>query len=72
MDIDADTGPEDLGLGHGAQADKDQDGARSLRDTQEESGDEDEVDDIYAMDRREAGEAGVDLDRLDGSEGALS
>ncbi len=51
---------------------KDQDGARSMRDLQEESGDEDEVDDVYAMDRRSAHDAGVDLDRSDGPEAPLN
>lgn len=51
---------------------KERDGARSLRDLQEESGEEDEIDDLYAIDRREARDAGVDLDRSDGPEAALS
>ena len=58
--------------GEGDDVGKERDGARSLRDLQEESGDEDEIDDLYAIDRREAHEAGVELDRADGPEAVLS
>ena len=74
MSNDADDGWQGL-EGFGAESDemhKDRDGARSLRDVQEESGDEDEVDDVYALDRREAADAAVALDRADGPEAALS
>ena len=45
---------------------RDRDGVESLRDTEAESGDEDEVDDRYDLDRLEAQELGVALDRTDG------
>jgi hypothetical protein len=44
---------------------RDRDGIASLRDTEAESGDEDEVADLYAIDTHEAREVGADLD--DGS-----
>jgi hypothetical protein len=44
---------------------RDQDGVDSLRDTQEESGDEEAVGDVYSLDHREAREAGVELDDTD-------
>jgi hypothetical protein len=50
------------------QGHKEPDGVRSLRDLQEESGDEDDIDDIFRIDWRSASEAGVDLDRPDGHE----
>ena len=56
----------------GVHGQKDRDGARSLRDLQEESGDEDEIHDLYAIDWREAHDAGVDLDLADGGEASLS
>ncbi len=45
---------------------RDRDGVDSLRDTEAESGDEDEVNDRYDLDRLEAQELGVALDRTDG------
>jgi len=45
---------------------RDRDGVESLRDTEAESGDEDEVNDRYELDRLEAQELGVALDRTDG------
>lgn len=74
MSTDGETGSEDLERfeAEGESGRKERDGARSLRDLQEESGDEDEVDDVYAIDRREAHDAGVDLDRADGPEPPLS
>lgn len=74
MSTEVDAGSDDLDPfdDQGLRDGKDQDGVRSLRDLQEESGDEDEVDDIFAMDRREAGQAGVDLDRSGGSESSLT
>ena len=50
---------------------RDQDGASSLHDTDAETGDEEEVDDTYDIDNREAREAGVALDRVDGPEPRL-
>lgn len=74
MRIDADDGSQapDPFDGAGEPWRKEQDGPRSLRDLQEESGDEDEVDDVFAIDRLEARDAGVELDRTDGPEAPLS
>ncbi len=74
MGIDADDGSQapDPFEGVGEPRRKEQDGARSLRDLQEESGDEDETGDVYAIDRREARDAAVDLDPTDGPEAPLS
>ena len=74
MSNDADADAEDLRplVGRSDQTSKEQDGARSMRDLQEESGDEDEVDDVYAIDMREARTAGVALDRSDGPEAGLN
>jgi hypothetical protein len=44
---------------------RDRDGVASLRDTEAESGDENEVADLYDIDTHEARELGADLD--DGS-----
>ena len=46
-------------------ASRDRDGIASLRDVQEESGDEAGVHDAYDMDDREASELGVRLDARD-------
>ena len=54
-----------------ADADRDQDGASSLHDTDAETGDEEEVDDTYDIDNREAREAGVNLDGMDEQEPRL-
>lgn len=54
-----------------ADAVRDQDGVSSLHDTDAETGDEEEVDDTYDIDHREAREAGVALDRVDGQEPRL-
>jgi hypothetical protein len=48
------------------QADRDRDGVSSLRDTEAESGDEDEVTDAFDLDQDEAQELGVALDRTGG------
>jgi hypothetical protein len=47
----------------GTRAGRDQDGVDSLRDTEAEAGDEDEIVDDFDMDDREARELGVDLDQ---------
>jgi len=47
------------------------DGVSALHDTDAEAGDEEEVDDTYDIDDREAREAGVDLDGMDGREPRL-
>ena len=44
------------------ETDRELDGASSLHDTDAEVGDEEEVDDTYDIDNREAREAGVNLD----------
>jgi len=44
---------------------RDQDGVGSLRDTEAEAGDEEELVDEFDMDDREARELGVDLDSRD-------
>ena len=51
---------------------RDRDGVGSLRDTQEESGDEEELADTYDLDEREAREAGVALDGGTGDEPRLN
>lgn len=48
---------------------RDRDGIGSLRDVQEESGDEVEVEDIFDLDRREAREGGVNLDAVEDEPG---
>jgi hypothetical protein len=45
---------------------RDRDGVSSLRDTEAESGDEDELVDRFDLDSYEAKELGVDLDRTGG------
>lgn len=44
---------------------RDQDGVASLRDTESEAGDDEEIIDEFDMDDREARELGVDLDDRD-------
>jgi hypothetical protein len=51
---------------------RDQDGAAALRDTEAEAGDEEEVDDTYDLDDREAREVGIDLDDRDEPEPGLN
>ena len=53
------------------QARRDRDGVASLRDTDAESGDEDEVTDTFDLDQREARELGVRLDSDEGDEPTL-
>jgi hypothetical protein len=48
------------------EARRDRDGVSSMRDTEAESGDEDEVSDSYDLDTAEAEELGVELDRIGG------
>jgi hypothetical protein len=45
---------------------RDRDGVGSLRDTEAEAGDDDEVTDDFDLDQDEARELGVDLDRTGG------
>lgn len=45
---------------------RDRDGVSSLRDTDEEQGDETEVTDDFDLDQTAAQESGADLDRLGG------
>jgi hypothetical protein len=45
---------------------RDRDGAASLRDTDEEQGDESAVTDGFVLDRAAAEESGADLDRIGG------
>jgi hypothetical protein len=42
--------------------DRDRDGVDSLRDTDAEQGDEEEIDDLYVYDEKEARDTDVDLD----------
>ena len=74
MSTQEDAGSDDVDPfdAEGVHGQKDRNGARSLRDLQEESGDEDEIHDLYAIDWREASDAGVDLDLSDGGEASLS
>lgn len=53
---------ESLDAGTDAQWDRDRDGVGSLRDTEAEAGDEEEVTDTYTLDEREARDLGVALD----------
>jgi hypothetical protein len=48
------------------EARRDRDGVSSMRDTEAESGDEDEVTDRFDLDSAEARELGVELDRTGG------
>ena len=50
---------------------RDRDGVSSLRDTDAEQGDEDELDDTYDLDDREARELGAALDGRDEPEPRL-
>lgn len=62
------TGPEDLPDDVAAllpDASRERDGVSSLRDVQEESGDEAGVRDAYDMDDQEARELGIQLDARD-------
>ena len=66
MTDDISTGPPDDVVSVEAETDaqsrRDRNGVASLRDTQEESGDEEEVADAFDIDEREARELGVDLE----------
>ena len=67
MTDDTDAGPKDeeivsIEAGSDRETGRDQDPVASLRDTEEESGDEGELFDIYDLDEREAREAGVAFD----------
>jgi hypothetical protein len=53
---------EGVAGGDGRPSGRDKDGVDSLRDTEAEAGDEDELVDEFDMDDREAREVGVDLD----------
>jgi hypothetical protein len=53
-------------------SDRDRDGIGSLRDVQEEAGDESEVEDLFELDVVEARERGVNLDAVDEDESRLS
>lgn len=46
--------------------DRSRDGVESLRDTEAEQGDEQELDDEFELDADEARDLGVNLDRVDG------
>jgi len=50
---------------------RERDGVESLQDTEAEQGDEQEVDDDFALDRRAARQAGVNLDSIDDQEPRL-
>lgn len=52
--------------GPDADRDRDRDGVGSLRDTDEEQGDETELTDEFELDQTAARESGADLDRLGG------
>lgn len=52
--------------------DRDLDGARGLHDVEAEAGDEEELDDLYVVDRTEARALGVDLDSRDADEPGLT
>lgn len=51
--------------------DPDRDGVAAMRDTDAEAGDEQELADLFSLDRAEAQEAGVDLDPV-GDEAPLT
>jgi hypothetical protein len=75
MTDDTSQGPQDdvVSIQEGTDPEyvRDRDGVSSLRDTSEESGDEDEVTDAFDLDRREASELGVQLDSDGGEEASL-
>jgi hypothetical protein len=69
-----DIGPDDSGGGrlYGAEAgDAEQDPVASLRDVEEEAGDEAGLADTYSIDGVEATQMGVALDRAGGQEAEL-
>lgn len=49
----------------------DQDGVATLRDVESEAGDEQELQDMFTLDKEEARELGANLDSVDGPEPAL-
>jgi hypothetical protein len=51
--------------------DRERDGVAALHDTEAEAGDEDELVDLFDVDRTEARELGADLDRADRDESRL-
>ena len=53
---------DDRDISLDAWPDPDQDGVASLRDTDAEAGDEEELDDLFDRDEKEARELGADLD----------
>ena len=61
----------DEGDEFGVGPDPAQDAVASLRDTESETGDEGELDDLLAVDRAEALELGIDLDPTGGDEPRL-
>ena len=65
------TDPEDDVSLDAVLADRERDGVGSLHDTEAEAGDESELTDLFDIDRAEAQELGVDLDRADGGESQL-
>lgn len=50
---------------------REQDGVASLRDVEFEAGDEDELDDLFVVDRAEARDVGVELTPYDSAEPPL-
>lgn len=52
--------------------DRDRDGTRALHDVEAEAGDEDELVDLFVVDRAEARALGVDLDPVEGPEPQLT
>jgi hypothetical protein len=52
-------------------ADRERDGVAALHDTEAETGDEEELTDLFDLDRAEARALGADLDRADRGESGL-
>jgi hypothetical protein len=69
-DDDRDPKDRDLSLDEWP-VEPDQDGVASLRDTEAQAGDEGELNDLFAVDSREARELGADLDEADPDEPRL-
>ncbi len=63
---------EAISLDRDSEAWRDRDGISSLRDTEAEQGDEEEIDDAFDLDTREAAEAGAALDGSEGQETRLN
>jgi hypothetical protein len=73
MSDDSSFGPEDDvdSIEASLESQRDRDGVGSLRDTEAESGDEEELDDLFNLDERAAREVGGEFDGGTGNEPVL-